>query len=197
MKTEKLVFFGINADPPHLGHLHVLNEVEKSLGPETLFVVMPTGDHPQNKPQMAAKKDRLAMTQRLFSGYKHVRVDDFEILKHGPSYTLDSLIYLKGHYPHKDLYFIMAVDVANHFFSWHEPLKICQIAIPIIISRPGYHLDEQVKMKLEKLTHILILKNESLDISSTNIRHDLKMKKNSKDLSPSVLEYIHNHHLYI
>lgn len=49
MNQKKIVLFGLNADPPHLGHLQVVQELERLLGQGTQFVIMPTGEHPFEK----------------------------------------------------------------------------------------------------------------------------------------------------
>jgi nicotinate-nucleotide adenylyltransferase len=189
---KKIVLFGLNADPPHLGHLQVVYEVEKQLGPETLFVVMPTGNHPLDKPQVASNTHRLAMTQLLFMGSKRVMVDDFELNKVTKSYTLDSLIHLKTKYPHSQLYFIIATDVANNFFSWHEPIKILSIADPIVVSRVGFELNPEVKEEFYKKSHPVILETHSLPISSSEIRQ----KRVLEHLSSEVKKYVEDHNLY-
>lgn len=196
MNQNYVVLFGINADPPHLGHLKVIHEVEKHLGQKTLFVVVPTGDHPFAKKQFATNNDRLAMTQILFGNHRQVIVDDFEIKKKTKAFTLDTIKHLKTKYDKARLFFIMAIDVANHFFSWHEPDKILQLATPIIVSRHGYHLDPEVRKKLEKYSHVMFLNTESLDISSTEIRQELKNQNSSEKIPKSVLDYIRSHHLY-
>lgn len=196
MNETKIVLFGLNADPPHLGHLKVVHEVEKIVGQEATFIVMPTGDHPFSKKQHVAADHRLMMTKLLFQGLKQVIVDDYEIKKTSTSYTLDTLIRLKSRYPQSPLYFIMASDTANSFFLWHKANEILKLAIPIIVSRPQYELDKNVLDELYKLCHPLIITINSLDISSSKIREDLNKGKGSLDLSKEVLNYIHSHHLY-
>ena len=196
MNPKKIVLFGVNADPPHLGHLQVVQELERLLGQGTQFIIMPTGQHPFDKPQVASKFDRLVMARLLFQGYSHVTVSDYEINKNEKTYTLDTLIHLKSQFRRDRLYFVMAIDVANHFFSWKEPEKICQIATPIIVSRVGYHLHQDIEEKLQKMCSPLILNTNSRDISSTEIRQELHQKKNPKDLPANLYEYIKSHHLY-
>jgi nicotinate-nucleotide adenylyltransferase len=193
---KKIVLFGLNADPPHLGHLKVLHEVEKVLGLDTLFIIMPTGVHPVEKAQNATAPQRLAMAQLLFKGYDRALVDDYEIRKESRAYTLDTLIHLKAKYPHNRLYFIMATDVANHFFSWHESEKILAMASPIIVSRVGYTLDPHVRLELMKKSKPLILETHSLPISSSDIREKIQGSLECKDISHDVKAYIEQHGLY-
>jgi nicotinate-nucleotide adenylyltransferase len=196
MIETQLVLFGLNADPPHLGHRQVIHEVEKALGQGATFIAMPTGEHPFQKKQHASSHDRLMMTKILFQGLKQVKVDDYEIKKKDSSYTIDTLIYLKSHYPKTRLYFIMATDAANSFFNWRDAERICQLATPILVSRVGFELDEKVKDKLLKLCHPLILKTNSLNVSSTDIRRQLQIGGDVKDVPKEVLDYIKEHHLY-
>lgn len=66
MNRNKRILFGINADPPHLGHRHVIHELEKALGQNVHFVVMPAGVHPFKKSQVGSKEDRFNMAKLLF-----------------------------------------------------------------------------------------------------------------------------------
>lgn len=196
MKISKVVLYGINADPPHNGHLKVALEVQKALGQETLIVVMPTGIHPHNKPQCASFSDRLYMTQLLFQGYSHIVVDDFEGRSQKAAYTLETLQYLHGKYKATSYSFIMATDVLNHFFSWHKPQAILSLATPIVVPRKGFDLDLAVFEKLKNFTPVLFIDFEGIKISSTEIRQDLNKGHFPDELPASIKSYIQEKRLY-
>lgn len=194
---KKIILFGLNADPPHLGHLKLVQEVRKKMEPDAFFVIMPTGFSPYNKAQSASGADRLAMTELLFGQVSYAKVDDFEIRSKNKSYTLDSLIHLKTTYPHAELYFLIGADAAAHFFSWHEPAKILQLARPIIASRKGYVLNPEILEKITKITPSVYFEIETLPFSSTEIRTSLSYKTFSPYLSHEVNAYILQHSLYL
>jgi nicotinate-nucleotide adenylyltransferase len=195
MTKKNLVLFGINADPPHLGHLEVILELKKRFDPNTKFFVMPAGIHPFAKNQVAKKEDRLEMTRLLFSNIPNVIVSDYEIHQEGTSYTLDTLKHLKKKNPECELYFVMAQDVANHFFAWKEPYEILSLATPIIVPRLGYVMESGLIDKF-KAHRLLILPIKTLDVSSTQIREEVKRKGVSSDLTEDVMTYIKEHRLY-
>ncbi len=196
MTKPKLVLFGLNADPPHLGHLKVINEVKKHFDPQALFVVVPSGIHPHQKKQNASFNDRLQMTKLLFQGCEHVIVDNYEGHVQKTSYTLDTLKYLHAKYKTHELYFIIATDVANLFYSWYEPNHILALAIPIIVTRQGHPLNPQFLKHLQDDTRPLVLKTDSLDVSSTKIRQQIKNNQVPDSLSNNVWTYIQEKGLY-
>jgi len=193
---ENIILFGLNADPPHLGHLQVINELKKHFDQKTCFIVMPCGQHPFHKLQNASLRDRLEMTKRLFCDLKNVEVSDLEILKKQAAYTIDTLEFLKQKYPQKELFFVIAQDVANDFFSWKDPEKILQIATPIIVPRVGCSLSQELFDRFKQYKVPLIIPINSLDISSTNIREDIKEHHFSNDVPKNVLDYILEKKLY-
>lgn len=196
MSHLKVVLFGINADPPHEGHLKIVQEVQKILGPEALFIIMPTGPHPHHKTQYACFEDRLHMTKLLFEGYHNMIVDDFEGHQKHLAYTLDTLKYLYAKYKASQYYFIIATDVANHFFSWHEPTQVLCLATPIIIPRKGYSLNHEVLEKMQAINKPLCLEDSIPEISSTEIRQILSLNKACKNMPGSILNYIDQKNLY-
>lgn len=196
MKISKVVLYGINADPPHHGHLKVALEVQKALGHDTLIVVTPTGKHPHNKPQTASFSDRLNMTKLLFQGHSNIVVDDFEGHSQKESYTLETLQYLHGKYKASSYLFIMATDVLNHFFSWHQPKAVLALATPIVVPRKGCDLDLANFEKLKNLTPVLLIDFDGIEISSTQIRQDLHKGRFPDGLPVSIKRYIQAKRLY-
>jgi nicotinate-nucleotide adenylyltransferase len=196
MKFSKVVLFGINADPPHEGHLKVALEVQKTLGEGTLIVVMPTGLHPHGKEQKASFMDRLNLTKLLFQGYNHIIVDDFEGALNEKAYTLDTLKYLLAKYQMKSFYFVMSTDVANHFFSWHKPDEVLSLAIPIVVGRKGYNLDSDVLEKLQKCSKPIFINKDIPDVSSTSLRKLIQEGKQVAYLPKPCFDYIQKQHLY-
>jgi nicotinate-nucleotide adenylyltransferase len=195
MSEKELILYGINADPPHLGHLRVVEVLLKRFK-DAEVIVMPTGDHPFSKPQKGSNHDRFVMTELLFKGLERTTVDDFEIASKSKSYTVHTLEHLKAKYPDINLFFALSSDAANHFFSWHEPEKILKLATPIVIARPHVGLDPKVVDQLKKLSHPIFLEDEMLDISSTQIRSAFKEGKIPTEIELGVLDYIISHKLY-
>lgn len=196
MIKKNIVLFGINADPPHIGHLACVQAVLKLLGPNTKIIVVPSGNHPTNKLQHASFDARYAMCKILFSGLEHVSVDDYEGHYSGPSYTLNTLMHLHSLDKEAAFYFMMSSDVANTFFSWHQPLKILALARPIITSRIGYQLNPTVVEKISSINNPLIVSIDPIEESSTQIREMLAQSLRPNGLTSEVYNYIINNNIY-
>lgn len=196
MMKKKIVLFGLNADPPHLGHLEVVFEIEKILGPEAHVIVMPTGIHPFNKHQDVDAKHRLALTRILFKELHHVEVDDYEIMSHKICYTYETLVYLKSKFHGAMIYFVMSTESAEHFFKWHKALEILCLANPVIVKRTGFDLSLPFKHKLQALCTPIYSDSHIKDVSSTSIRHLLKLNRSPQELTCDQLSYIKENNLY-
>ena len=82
--------FGGTFDPIHYGHLRTAYEVQQALKfDEVRFV--PCGEPPHRGEPRANSKLRLAMVTAAVEGRKGFIVDDREIYRDGPSYSVDTL----------------------------------------------------------------------------------------------------------
>lgn len=196
MNKKKVVLFGLSSDPPHLGHLQIVHDVQKTLGLDTHIVVMPTGTHPFKKKEHIDSKDRLALTQILFKDMPHVEVDDFEIKKKEACFTYDTLIYLKSKFSGAMIYFVMSTESASQFFSWNKPFEILCLATPYIVERQGSSLEPSVLHKLSALCHPIFSYHPIVNVSSTSLRQMLKLNLSPKELNHDQLNYINQHNLY-
>jgi len=135
-----------------------------------------------------------------------VVVDEREILRTGPSYTVDSLHELKTEYPQAQLYLLLGDDQRRSLSSWHQIGEIARIAIICAAGR-----DMAVRAWSEEsgdaptnppLSDTLQARICTLDMplmphSATDIRVLAATEQALTGLvSPAVERYIHEHHLY-
>jgi len=81
--------FGGAFDPPHLAHRALAQAAIEQLQLDVLRV-LPTGQAWHKSRPLTAASHRLAMSRLAFDGLPQVRLDDREIRRAGPSYTLDT-----------------------------------------------------------------------------------------------------------
>lgn len=94
-----------------------------------LVHVLPTGQAWHKPRQLTDAAARLAMTRLAFAPLSRVLVDDLEIRRNGPSYTVDSLQDLQAQYPQAQLYLLIGDDQRRSLPSWHQIGEIGRIAI--------------------------------------------------------------------
>ena len=96
---KKLLFYGGTFDPPHSGHLHLLRQTTRQLHFDKI-IVMPTAIPPHKQANHFLSNDvRLNAAKMLFSTVRDTIVSDWEIVKGGKSYSIDTIEYLIREYP--------------------------------------------------------------------------------------------------
>ncbi|QCK14010.1 nicotinate (nicotinamide) nucleotide adenylyltransferase [Mangrovivirga cuniculi] len=178
------LYFG-SFNPIHIGHLIIAQTIVDSDNvDEVWFVVSPQSPF-KKRASLAHEQDRFDMVQAaIFDNYKF-RVSDIEFNMPKPSYTIDTLTYLREKYSDYQFKLIMGEDNLKGFHKWknHEEL-IKQTGI-ICYPRPGtrktkWHDDERVQM----------IDAPFIDISATFIRNSVKQDKSIRYLVPKETELL-------
>lgn len=195
-------FFGGTFDPPHLGHLAVARAAAGAFRLDRLLLA-PTGRQPlKEAPPKAPYADRLAMVALLCDGESPLEPSSVE----GPSesseanYTIDTLRRVRATLNPDDLLF--AVTGADAFLDirrWREPNALLAEAEWIVVSRPGFALDDLGALKLSdrQLARVHLLTDVDVPVSATGLRRKLSAGEDCRQLVPQkVLAYIRAHGLY-
>ncbi|MBW8722108.1 MAG: nicotinate (nicotinamide) nucleotide adenylyltransferase, partial [Polaromonas sp.] len=126
--------FGGAFDPPHNAHVALAKAAIAQFSLDTLCVV-PTG-HAWHKSQaLSMPAHRLAMAKLAFEGIPHLRVDDREVQRPGPTFTIDTLLALQAENPGAQLYLFIGADQFAAFRQWHRWQDILDLAIICIAAR--------------------------------------------------------------
>ena len=195
---RKVGLFGGSFDPPHLAHMALAQHAIDRLELDELRVV-PSGQAWYKKSSETHRLHRLAMVKLCFAQWPQVIVDDREILREGPSYTIDSLRELSTEHTNCRWYLIIGEDQARSFETWREWFEIVQLAQLVVAKRPD--LDISVPDMAgwhNQATHTAVeLDFPMMDISATSVRAALAQHRPVFQwLSPAVIDYIHRHNLY-
>jgi nicotinate-nucleotide adenylyltransferase len=134
-KAARIGVFGGAFDPPHNAHVALAEAALAQLDLAELHVI-PTGQAWHKSRTLTPKQDRLAMAQLAFAGLQGtVVVDSREVLRDGPTYTLDTLHELQREQPGAQLVLIMGADQATALPSWHGWQDILRTAIVSVAYR--------------------------------------------------------------
>jgi nicotinate-nucleotide adenylyltransferase len=189
--------FGGSFDPPHQAHRQLLAQAVAQLQLDCVHVI-PVGQAWHKARALTASEHRLAMTRLAFADLDKVRVDDREIRRPGPSFTVDTLAELQQEYPQAQLVLIIGGDQARALPSWHRWPEIAQSAIISIAGRacaPG--TEAGLNDPLHKLGRYIALDLPALNLSATDIRERVATRQGIAHLVPDgVARYIEQHHLY-
>jgi nicotinate-nucleotide adenylyltransferase len=129
--------FGGTFDPIHYGHLRTAFELLDTLRlPEMRFV--PAGNPPHRAGVTASNALRLQMVRAATAGQSRFTVDDRELLKTGPSYSVETLADLRAEYPTRPLCFIIGMDAFLGLPRWHQWRNLLNLAHLVVAHRPGW-----------------------------------------------------------
>jgi nicotinate-nucleotide adenylyltransferase len=131
----RLGVFGGAFDPPHAAHLALARAALEQLALDELRVI-PTGDAWHKSRTLSPAADRLKMCELAFADLPKVHVDDRELLRSGPSYTIDTLEALRAEHPDGELFLLMGGDQWRSFSSWHRWQDILPLASLAVVERP-------------------------------------------------------------
>jgi nicotinate-nucleotide adenylyltransferase len=197
LKLHKLGMFGGAFDPPHLAHRALAEAALVQLRLDALHV-LPTGQAWHKSRPLTAAAHRLAMSRLAFEGLGPVVLDDREIRREGPSYTLDTLRELHAEHPQAELYLVMGKDQADVLPTWRHWQEIVALAVICVADRDLLTGREtQFVPPPEMAGRFRKLQMPAMDISATGIRARVAGGQGIAPLvSPAVARYIEDQQLY-
>ncbi len=129
--------FGGTFDPIHYGHLRTAFELLQTLDFEEVRFV-PCGDPPHRGVTFAPASLRLEMVRAATRDESRFVVDDRELRRKGPSYSVDTLASLREEFPNRSLCLITGMDAFLGLPTWHRWDEILDFAHVVVAHRPGW-----------------------------------------------------------
>jgi nicotinate-nucleotide adenylyltransferase len=180
----KLGLYGGTFDPIHNGHTHVITELlARNIVDRVLLI--PAGEpRLRDNAPIATGPQRRTMCQLAINDLapdvrSKVEVNPIEILRMGPSYTIDTVEAVKQAYPDDEVILIVGTDAHQKIDQWHRVDELLKMVTLEIIERPGALSGQGRDI-------------DAIDLSATQVRLG-----QSDQLSPSVANYIKEHNLYV
>lgn len=185
------LFFG-SFNPIHVGHLIIAQTVLESASLHDLwFIVSPQNPLKKNK-NLLHEFDRLQMVRLAIEDNNRFFASDVEFHMPRPSYTIDTLTYLREKHPSREFRLIIGGDNLAIFPKWKNSQKILDEFGLIVYPRPGNESNQT-----PGYTGITFVEAPLMSISATFIRNLISNEKSAKYLVPEkVLEYIQSKKLY-
>ena len=192
-------------DPVHFGHLRTAMELLECLRLEEIRFVLcrvpPLGKKPR-----AAVEARLAMLEVAVRQESRFVVDERELHRDGPSYSVDTLESLRAEFPDRPLCLIAGMDAFASLPEWHRWDELLSLAHLVVAHRPGAPLPDGDALRRVLDRHrtvdpadlagmtagrILLHAVTQLDISSSAIRETVARGESARFLVPDrVLEFL-------
>ncbi len=131
---RRIGVFGGAFDPPHNGHVALAQTAVEQLRLDELRIY-PTGQAWHKARTLSDGAHRVAMSKLAFSGVPRVVVDEREVLREGPTYTVDTLRELHQDSPKAQILLIIGADQAETLHTWKNSTEIARLAILSIAAR--------------------------------------------------------------
>jgi nicotinate-nucleotide adenylyltransferase len=216
--TSPIGILGGTFDPLHYGHLRLAQELAEGLAlSEVRFI--PAGLPPHRAQPFASPPQRLEMVRLGIDGNPLFSLDEREIFKMTPSYTVETLLDLRRELgAMQSLCLFMGADAFLGLTTWHRWRELFDMAHIVVAQRPGVagiaraaatlpaelldELNRRLTNEPEALRDvpsgaILVHPVTALDISATQIRRELAAGRSPRYLLPdAVLDYIQTNGLY-
>ena len=195
----KTILYGGTFNPIHKGHIALCLWARQQLDAQRV-ILMPTACPPHKKPvQLESDADRLALCGIAARKHPFIEVSDFEIRRGGFSYTVDTVRHLRESCPEDTLYLLMGSDMFLTFRQWRQWREIARQAVLVVGARENGEREALQAMQASLAAEgiqALVLDNPTVEMSSTEIREEIRTLGISDKLEPEVQQYILDKGLY-
>ncbi|MEP7266842.1 MAG: nicotinate (nicotinamide) nucleotide adenylyltransferase [Saprospiraceae bacterium] len=185
------LFFG-SFNPVHTGHMIIANFMAYNTDLHQVWLVVSPQNPLKSVHTLASDYDRFHLVQLAIADNTKLRPSNIEFSLPKPSYTIDTLTYMKEKHPEHLFVLIMGGDNLANLHKWKNYEKILEHYEIYIYKRPKYDLGE-----LQHHPHVKHFEAPLLDISASYIRDAIKKGTSVQYLVPEpVYEYLSGSSMY-
>lgn len=198
-------------DPIHIGHLRPAIEARDAIGLAEIRLI-PNHIPPHRANPFCSSEQRLAMVKLAAAENAGFVVDERELKRDKPSWTIDTLIELRHELPDTPLCFLMGMDSLLGLPGWHRWQELLDHAHLVVSVRPSWrpdypgevaellarhHTTDATALHQRLAGHIWLADNQPIELSATRLRALLAAGEDPRYLlPPSVADYIRQQGLY-
>lgn len=146
-RQRRIGILGGSFDPPHAGHLFVAEEALERAGlDQVLFVPAARPPHKLDK-VLSSGVDRVALLEVALRGTPEFGIEELELDREGPSYTIDTVKALSerlGVSDEVELFLIIGGDNLSGLGAWREAEALMELVTPLVVDR-GVNLNEALE----------------------------------------------------
>ena len=185
------LFFG-SFNPVHVGHMIIANYMANATDLDQVWMVVSPHNPLKEKKTLAGDYDRLHLVHLAIGENSQIRASDIEFSLPKPSYTIDTLTYLKEKFPDHDFVLIMGGDNLANFHRWKNFNEILKNYKIYLYKRPS-----QEKSRFDDHPQIKYFDAPLLEISASYIRSLIREGKSIQYLVPDeVYKYLEGSNMY-
>ena len=197
----KIGIYGGTFNPIHTGHIHAAKQAQGILGLDKLLMIpdriAPHKEIPSGSP---TPEQRMDMLRLAVAGEAGMEVSDIELKREGKSFTYLTVEAIRAEYPDAEIFLLMGTDMFLSFHTWMNPERITAEATLAVMYRG--EKGEAAKIEARKAemeaegVRVVLIKNDTINISSTQLRRLIAFDCASEFLPDGVGDYIRENRLY-
>lgn len=194
--VERVGIFGGTFDPVHLGHLILAEAALEQLDLDRiLFIPAAISPFKQDRPPGASAEQRLRMLRLATAVEPRFEVDDRELRREGPSYTIDTVRSLMGDHPGVRFLLLIGSDNLPEFNGWHDASELGNLVDIAVLDRGGD--PDAANAPGAAVAREFPVVRRRIDLSSTEIRERLAAGLSVRFMvPPAVYDVIMTEHPY-
>ena len=185
MKT--IGIFGGTFDPIHNGHLILARDAIEQLHLDSVLFI-PAARSPHKSGQEPAAADlRAEMIRAAIQGEPRFCLDELELTRPAPSYSVETVEALKLREPDSQFVFLIGEDNVAQLRTWHRFADLSEMVKFAVLDRSALRTE-----------HPYPAVRRHIDISATDIRNRVARGQSIRYLVPTAVEkLVREHQLYL
>ena len=176
---KKIGIYGGTFDPIHHGHLILGRQACEEVKLDQLIFV-PAAVSPFKGPAFANAEQRLSVVRAAFEGQNGFAADDCELKRPSPSYSIDTVLEIRGRDPNAELYWLIGADNIQGLRKWRRFDELERLVQFVILDRG----------RAKKTPQVYPVVRRNIDISATDIRNRVASGRSIRYLVPQAVEEI-------
>lgn len=191
------LFFG-SFNPIHIGHMAIANYMVAFTDIQQVWFVVSPHNPLKEKKTLLSDTHRLRLVREAIAEDTRFKASNIEFKLPQPSYTINTLAYLKEKYPAKQFSLIIGADNLQTFHKWKNYEEILKQYELYVYPRHNYS-PSPLESPVVKPDHpkVKLTSAPIMEISSTFIREAIRDKKDIRHYLPeAVYKYIVEMHFY-
>ena len=173
---RKIGVYGGTFDPIHHAHLILAREAQESFALEKVIFV-PAAISPGKDAPQASPETRLSMLRVAIENESMFDIDDCELRRPPPSYTIDTIEQIHRREGEVEIHCLIGEDNLRSLSGWHRFDELKTLVRFVVLDRSG----SQAK-------HPYQFVRRRIDISATEIRKRVASGQSIRYLVPEAVE---------
>ena len=198
------LYFG-TFNPIHVGHLVIANYMADYTDLDQVWMVVSPHNPLKKKKSLLADYHRLALVRVAIEDNPKLRASNIEFELPKPSYTVNTLVYLKEQHPEHQFSLIMGEDNLRTLHKWKNFESILDDHEIYVYPRPltetenaeVKEIEDRTENDLHNHARIVMCDAPVMKVSASFIRRAIQDKKDVRYLlTEPVYQYVTEMHFY-